>query len=90
MEGKEANDPFYLLENIKREKLNEFNKFRLHETAIDKTKHRKPILQVVLNKGPKYSVLWRPLIMYCQEISRLVVWLDAMTMNVVFQAEIPS
>ena len=70
--------------------MNEFNKFSLHETVIDKTKQRKSILQALLNKGPKYSSHWRPLIIYCQEISRVVVWLDAMTMEIIFRAVVPS
>jgi len=58
-------------------KLRVFKKFRADETTIDKGRHRKAILQVIVNHPPKYSHIARPTVMYCEQLSTYLGWLDA-------------
>ena len=66
LDGPGATEPNYLLANQKKEKLTEFHCFRLDDSITDPGKHKRPMLQALYNKGPSYSTLQRPCVMYTE------------------------
>ncbi len=49
---------------------------------MDKGTHRKPIHQVLLNRGVSYSSQV-PLVLYCERISQFLCWMNAETLEVI-------
>ena len=89
LEGPGVTDPLWLVENRRKRELTSFQQFHFREAITDKTKHRKPILQVIYNKGAKYSSLQAPCILYCEQISSYLCWMNALTLQMIYADYVP-
>ena len=56
--------------------MTEYKKFKLRDHIIDRGRHRRPLAEVIINRGPSYIDNMRMCIMYSEEMSRSVSWLD--------------
>ena len=76
-----------MVQQREKSKLTEFKKFKIRDHISDRGRHRRPLAEVIVNKGVGYTEM-KTTIMYSEEMSRSVSWLDE-HLNVMEAAEVP-